>query len=77
MNKYNLDSSLRDLIANPKVIEDIFRERSKERLYYKISKIYIQIMLASFSQREYLTFKKANVLAKMTGRKKKEMFINI
>ena len=68
MSKYNLDSSLKDLIANPKVIEDIFRERVKKDFIIKSLK-YIENNVKPVLEREYLAFKKANVLAKMTGRK--------
>ncbi|WP_294727683.1 phage/plasmid replication protein [uncultured Fusobacterium sp.] len=68
MSKYNLDSSLKDLIANPKVIEDIFRERVKKDFIIKSLK-YIDNNVKPVLEREYIAFKKANALAKMTGRK--------
>lgn len=66
--KFGKDNSLATLLKNNDLIELIFRERLKKDFIKKAFN-YIENRIKPVLEKEYLAFKKANILARSTGRK--------
>lgn len=68
VERYGVDNSVSALLKNEKLIENIFRERLKKDFIKKAFN-YIENKIKPLLEKEYIAFKKSNLLARSSGRK--------